>query len=248
MILKELLFLNSPHQWRTLIKIAWAVCVCRLPLGMPCRGMPDTIAQRCFLSQKVTGIIYSHCRKEFLVVKWLPKILNAQKAFLVSAHGLSFFLSCRHELGAWLNCTTFIIFFFLRSIAIGSKRKLNQTREKAAPQRGPWYERCRADVFYQTQQYNSWDSWPDILLNWEADVVLEHWYWDVLLWSILTLLGWRQKKRNAFLKYKASIFPSSPKSSPLALNRRDYFVYKRNSWGENLFVLLASLKPITKKV
>lgn len=78
--------------------------------------------------------MFSHCKKKniFSSQKWLHKILSAQKAFLVSAHELLFFLSCRRELGAWLNYATF--FFFLWSVAIGSKRKLNQTREKAAPQ------------------------------------------------------------------------------------------------------------------
>lgn len=72
-------------------------------------------------------------KRIFSSQKWLHKILPAQKAFLVSAHELSFFLSFRNELGAWLDCTTFIIFFFLWPVATWSKRKLNQTRENAAP-------------------------------------------------------------------------------------------------------------------
>lgn len=125
--------------------------------------------------------------------KWLQKIL-LKKPFLLSAHKLSYFLSGIRELGAWLNCTTFIISVFWWSVAIESKRKLDQAREKATPHQGPWYDKCRADVLYQTQQHNSWGFWPDILPNREAEAVLEHWYLDELLWSILTWLCRRQKK------------------------------------------------------
>lgn len=104
----------------------------QMPLGCPAAGHQILLLSIAFFPKRGQSSCSHIVKKNNLSSqKWLHKILSAQKAFLVSAHELLFFLSCRHELGAWLNYATF---FFLWSVAIGSKRKLNQTREKAAPQ------------------------------------------------------------------------------------------------------------------
>lgn len=237
------------HCFWTLITIAWAVSMCRLPLGITCYQTPDNMAQRCFLSQKVTGIIFSQWRKELLVVRnGFRRYLLLKKPFLVSAHKLSYFLSGRHELRAWLNCTTFIISFFWWSILLGPRENWIRLEKRQLPTMAPNMK--GAELMCCTRPSNTTQlritTWH---FTWEAEVVLEHWYLDELLWSVLTWLCWRQKKRNVFLRYKASAFPSSPKSLPLDFKqKRPFILQKELSWGENLFILLASIKLITKKI
>lgn len=106
----------------------------QMPLGCPAIGHQILLLSIAFFPKRWQSSCSHIAKSIFSSPKWLHKILPAQKAFFVSAHELLFFLSCRHELEAWLNYATFFFFFNWWSVATGAKRKLNQTREKAAPQ------------------------------------------------------------------------------------------------------------------
>lgn len=118
MILQESLFLNSlPYSQEPLQKLKrQSACAFMLASRMAYHGTPDTIMQHGLLSCKVTGMCILMLQKRNIICqKWFDHTLAAQKAFRLSAHKLFFFLLYRHELGTWLNCSTFIIFFFLGS-------------------------------------------------------------------------------------------------------------------------------------
>lgn len=98
----------------------------QMPLGCPATGHQILLLSVAFFPKRGQSSC-SHIAKKniFSSRKWLHKILSAQKAFLVSAHELLFFLSCRHG-------SIMLLFFFLMVCSYWVQEKIESDKRKGS--------------------------------------------------------------------------------------------------------------------